>query len=133
MQPAPSPDQSARAGSLPAKLAAAAFRRLPATQREWLLDKVASQPAIAERVLQRAGSGDGGADGERPPAPRLLDALVDRPPKNEAMLTRLAEVAAKQVPFEVWERAGWHLTPNHFYSVIPDTRELPESLWQRDS
>lgn len=133
MQPAPSPDQSARAGSLPAKLAAAAFRRLPATQREWLLDKVASQPAIAERVLQRAGGVDGADGGGERPAPRLLDALVDRLSKNEAMLTRLAEIAAKQVPFEVWERAGWHLTPNHFYSVIPDTRELPESLWQRDS
>src|SRR5206468_244691 len=28
------------------------------------------------------------------------------------------------VPFAQWERRGWHLTPNHFYSPIPDTREL---------
>lgn len=38
-----------------------------------------------------------------------------------------------EIPFETWERHGWHLTANHFYSVIPDTRELPDALWQRES
>jgi predicted O-methyltransferase YrrM len=38
-----------------------------------------------------------------------------------------------EIPFETWEQHGWHLTPNHFYSVIPDTRELPDSLWQNES
>ena len=38
-----------------------------------------------------------------------------------------------EIPFEVWEQHGWHLTPNHFYSVIPDTRVLPDSLWTTES
>jgi len=40
---------------------------------------------------------------------------------------------AVRVPFETWEAHGWHLTPNHFYSPIPDTRILPDTLWQRES
>jgi len=32
------------------------------------------------------------------------------------------------VPFAQWEQRGWHLTPNHFYSPIPDTRELGPAL-----
>jgi predicted O-methyltransferase YrrM len=33
-----------------------------------------------------------------------------------------------KLPFEEWEQRGWHLTPNHFYSPIPDTRELGPAL-----
>ncbi len=40
---------------------------------------------------------------------------------------------AVAIPFETWERHGWHLTPNHFYSPIPDTRALPDALWRRES
>jgi len=40
---------------------------------------------------------------------------------------------AATVPFETWEEHGWHLTPNHFYSPIPDTRVLPDALWQKES
>lgn len=50
------------------------------------------------------------------------------PPTDDEVIRRGAEI-----PFEVWERHGWHLTPNHFYSVIPDTRALPDELWQRES
>ncbi|QSQ15429.1 class I SAM-dependent methyltransferase [Myxococcus landrumensis] len=35
--------------------------------------------------------------------------------------------------FEVFERTGYHVTPNHFYQPIPDTRELPDSLWSARS
>jgi predicted O-methyltransferase YrrM len=31
--------------------------------------------------------------------------------------------------FDVWERAGYHVTPNHFYSPIPDLGSLPDSAW----
>ncbi|MCP3137655.1 class I SAM-dependent methyltransferase [Pyxidicoccus xibeiensis] len=31
--------------------------------------------------------------------------------------------------FQVFERSGYHVTPNHFYQPIPDTGSLPESLW----
>jgi predicted O-methyltransferase YrrM len=36
--------------------------------------------------------------------------------------------AGSLLPFEQWEQRGWHLTPNHFYSPIPDTRELGPAL-----
>jgi predicted O-methyltransferase YrrM len=48
---------------------------------------------------------------------------------DEAELVR----RGAEIPFETWERHGWHLTANHFYSTIPDTRELPDALWQRES
>jgi Methyltransferase domain len=35
--------------------------------------------------------------------------------------------------FPVWERHGFHVTPLHFYQPIPDTRSLPETLWERPS
>ncbi len=48
---------------------------------------------------------------------------------EEAELVR----RAAEIPFEIWEQHGWHLTANHFYSVIPDTRELPDKLWEQES
>jgi hypothetical protein len=35
--------------------------------------------------------------------------------------------------FSFWERHGFHVTPVHFYQPIPDTRSLPETLWERPS
>jgi predicted O-methyltransferase YrrM len=35
--------------------------------------------------------------------------------------------------FAVWERMGFHITPNHFYQPIPDTRSLTDDLWLRKS
>ena len=35
--------------------------------------------------------------------------------------------------FRRWERCGFHVTPVHFYQPIPDTRSLPETLWERPS
>jgi hypothetical protein len=35
--------------------------------------------------------------------------------------------------FRMWERHGFHVTPVHFYQPIPDTRSLPETLWNRPS
>ncbi len=31
--------------------------------------------------------------------------------------------------FLFWQRLGLHVLPVHFYEPIPDTRELPEALW----
>jgi predicted O-methyltransferase YrrM len=59
-----------------------------------------------------------------PPDERSATVPVDAP----EVIRRGAEI-----PFEVWEQHGWHLTPNHFYSVIPDTRVLPDSLWTTES
>jgi Methyltransferase domain len=35
--------------------------------------------------------------------------------------------------FPVFERLGIHITKNHFYSPIPDTRALNDLLWQKHS
>ena len=35
--------------------------------------------------------------------------------------------------FPVWEQHGFHVTPVHFHQPIPDTRELPETLWKQPS
>jgi len=35
--------------------------------------------------------------------------------------------------FKVWEQSGFHVTPVHFHQPIPDTRSLPETLWNRPS
>lgn len=38
-----------------------------------------------------------------------------------------------QKNFSFWERLGIHVTPNHYYFPIPDTRSLDEDLWRRRS
>jgi hypothetical protein len=35
--------------------------------------------------------------------------------------------------FPFWQKLGFHVTPNHFYQPIPDTRTLGEELWRRQS
>jgi len=35
--------------------------------------------------------------------------------------------------FLLWERHGFHVTPVHFYQPIPDTQNLPRTLWNRPS
>src|SRR5207248_1336117 len=35
--------------------------------------------------------------------------------------------------FRLWERHGFHVTPVHFYQPIPDTRSLPDTLWDQPS
>lgn len=35
--------------------------------------------------------------------------------------------------FTLWERLGFHITPNHFYQPVPDTRALDDSIWTRRS
>lgn len=35
--------------------------------------------------------------------------------------------------FPAWEQHGFHVTPVHFHQPIPDTRELPETLWKQPS
>jgi hypothetical protein len=33
--------------------------------------------------------------------------------------------------FKLWERCGFHVTINHYYSSIPDTSKLPATLWDK--
>lgn len=79
-----------------------------------MADRVTSYPAITERVL-------------------ASDNLIDRLMGNDARLGTLLSALAARVPFETWERHGWHLTPNDPSSPVPDTRSLPDSLWAGQS
>ena len=33
--------------------------------------------------------------------------------------------------FTIWQKRGYHVTPNHFYYPIPDTRTLKDNLWSK--
>ena len=44
---------------------------------------------------------------------------------------RLQGVLRKTFP--LWERLGFHVTPNHFYQPIPDTRTVREEWWRQHS
>ena len=35
--------------------------------------------------------------------------------------------------FPIWQRMGFHVTLNHFYEPVPDTRTLREELWSKHS
>src|SRR6266536_3777078 len=35
--------------------------------------------------------------------------------------------------FHIWERLGFHVTQNHFYGPVPDTRKLGDDIWERES
>ncbi|MCD4676680.1 MAG: class I SAM-dependent methyltransferase, partial [Desulfobacula sp.] len=35
--------------------------------------------------------------------------------------------------FPIWQKIGLHITSNHFYEPIPDTRTLKDELWSNDS
>ena len=35
--------------------------------------------------------------------------------------------------FRIWQKMGFHITPNHFYEPVPDTRTLGEGLWSKHS
>ena len=41
-------------------------------------------------------------------------------------------IGSKKV-FSLLQRLGYHITPNHFYYPIPDTRKLKDSLWSQQS
>lgn len=34
--------------------------------------------------------------------------------------------------FQLWEEYGFHITLNHYYSPVPDTRKLPQGPWDRE-
>src|SRR5262245_45943670 len=38
-----------------------------------------------------------------------------------------------QRSFSLWQALGVHVTPNHYYLPIPDTRTLDARLWDRRS
>lgn len=45
----------------------------------------------------------------------------------------LPRVAWDKRYYRMWEKAGYHVTPNHFFFPIPDTAALNDKLWDRES
>ena len=35
--------------------------------------------------------------------------------------------------FPIWRKLGFHITPNHFYSPVPDRRTLKNDVWDKHS
>lgn len=35
--------------------------------------------------------------------------------------------------FPIWEKLGFHVTPNHYYEPIPDIRNLSNDVWKRET
>jgi predicted O-methyltransferase YrrM len=64
--------------------------------------------------------------------------------RNNIDVNELSQFIATVVPgclfnrefhesFLLWERNGFHVTPVHFYQPIPDTQNLPQTLWKMPS
>src|SRR4051794_19149471 len=59
-------------------------------------------------------------------------------------IDEVAQLLAKLVPryacspyfekyFQLWEDNGFHITPVHFYQPVPDSRQIPDGLWEQES
>ena len=70
----------------------------------------------------------------------LLKTEISRFAKSPRFLRTLAKILPRLIRpflsypayldyFQTWEKEGFHLTFNHFYQPIPDTRFLKEQLW----
>jgi hypothetical protein len=73
---------------------------------------------------------------------RLLGLLLDN--EDGESLEELSPLLARLLPrylaepyyskhYQYWESHGFHLTPNHFYSPLPDTRSFTKELWETES
>ncbi len=45
----------------------------------------------------------------------------------------LGEIEENNEKLQIFEKAGFHITPNLFYYPIPDTRTLDNGLWEKES
>ena len=45
----------------------------------------------------------------------------------------LPKVAWDKKYYRLWEKTGFHVTPNHFFFPIPDTNALDKGLWEKES
>ncbi len=74
----------------------------------------------------------------------VLNKIAAEAAKGNIDLEEIARFVAQVAPrcvnsarypefFRLWEERGVHLTPVHFYQPIPDTRLLPELLWEKRS
>jgi len=54
---------------------------------------------------------------------RMIQAVVAR------FIALLIPYVGLRAYFDLWQRAGFHITRSHYYEPIPDTRTLKASLW----
>jgi hypothetical protein len=73
------------------------------------------------RKLLKEISGD-----QTPDLDRIAPLLAD-------ILPRYMQGPSPGKHFHLWESRGVHVTPVHYYSPIPDTRALPDALWDHSS
>lgn len=59
--------------------------------------------------------------------------VVSRLAGDPALTEDIAVWMARHVSFERWQELGFHLLPVHYYSPVPDTRDLPADTWTRTS
>ncbi len=52
---------------------------------------------------------------------------------TKAICKVLPKLAFDKECYRIFERAGFHITPNHFYSPIPDSSTLTDELWEKES
>ena len=73
---------------------------------------------------------------------RLTSNHTKRLEAMKALLRRAFALGVSKIPkgimtdpafFELYQSKGWHVVPNHFYDPIPDTSQLPHSLWEKPS
>jgi predicted O-methyltransferase YrrM len=76
------------------------------------------EPALGAAPVGEAAAEPPPAEPEAPPGPEEIGELIRR---------------AAMIPFETWQEHGWHLTPNHYSSPIPDTRTVPDRLFEAES
>jgi hypothetical protein len=101
------------------------FRLYPASRPQIAIDSVKARRAIES-------------------APAALRDIAEEVTRGNIDMAELSRFIAAVTPiclestqrrklFQNCERHGFHVTPVHFYQPIPDTRCLPEALWNRPS
>jgi predicted O-methyltransferase YrrM len=60
--------------------------------------------------------------------PKILRDLTAR-----LISVALPKVAWDKRYYRQWEKAGFHVTPNHFFFPIPDSEALTDNLWEKES
>ena len=77
-------------------------------------------------------------------APAVMREIANEVTRGNIDMMELSQFIARVMPrclqsnafheiFQLWERKGFHVTPVHFYQPIPDTQNLPKTLWNKPS
>ena len=68
------------------------------------------------------------------PEPISAEPVAAQSVEPEQLARVIAErYAANRTLFSLWESHGFHITPVHYYSPIPNVSALPDEIWKRPS